>query len=141
MKETVFTHPSQLNRLKPDPLRRTIGLGRLTLGGNLSGHPQKDAWEKELNRRYYACGCTEGALGLITGLLGGGIWQGIRYFKNPESFGYIVLWILGIAIAGAVLGKVYGLARAAAPLKQIIRDIQKNWKVEPTAERTIYHCG
>jgi len=141
MKETVFTHPSLLNRLKLDPLRRTIGLGKLTLGGNLSVHPQKDAWEIELNRRYYACGCAEGAFGLMAGLLASGIWQGIRYFQNPESFGYVVLWILGIAIAGAVVGKYYGLTRAAAPLKQIIHDIQKNWKVERAAEETVYNCG
>ncbi|MEZ5331984.1 MAG: hypothetical protein R2991_07985 [Thermoanaerobaculia bacterium] len=136
--EREIDHPTQLNALSVFPLLRTRTVGRLRLGGSLAGHPERAAWEAELNRQYFACGCDTSAKGLLLGLLGGGL---VGLFA-AESPGAGLGLALGGALAGAVLGKALGLLRAHSRLRDVVRKIQKSWKVEPPADPIdAWTCG
>ena len=81
-REQVFDHPSQLNALSSAPFVRINGLHTLQLGGRISEHFERERWEDELNKYYYACGCNESAQALIIGLIVGSVWAGYAYFKG-----------------------------------------------------------
>lgn len=126
-REHVFEHPSQLNMLSLFPLGRTTGLGTLRLGGALANDPEASNWESELNRHYYACGCDMGAKGLIVGLIGGVVLSGLGVNQAGLGGGWAITLAIGVAVAGAVAGKLVGLAHAEARLKNTIRAIQAQW--------------
>ncbi len=123
----LIQHPSELNALTRFPFapRRTRGKLRLaeTFGGD-----KRQLLEKQLNRHYFACGCSEGAKGLILGFLLGVVvacylglsadWQGYR-LSYP---------LLAGTLLGAVAGKIIGLLRANTRLQRTVREIQGAWK-------------
>lgn len=137
-KQHEIDHPSQLNALSVFPLLRTRTAGRLRLGGSLTGHPRREAWEAELNRRYFACGCDTSAKGLLLGLAAGGALGVVTTGGWGPG---LTVAVVG-AVAGAVVGKVLGLLRARAGLRAVVREIQASWKVEPPSEPVaVWTCG
>jgi hypothetical protein len=93
-------------------LSRLIGYkGRVHLDLPHLAKAQQDLAEARLNRALLACGCTEGAFGLIVALLPAGVlaWRG--------QFG----WAFGMVLLGALAGKLVGLARRQAALRREIR--------------------
>src|SRR5438045_2773526 len=87
-------------------------------------------WESQLSHLQSACGCEQGAVGLIVGLgtcllfllLRSGGWghPGRREF-----------WIgLGVVTSTTSVGKLIGLLLAQRKLKRVIKEIQTHWKPE-----------
>ncbi|MCP3957909.1 MAG: DUF456 domain-containing protein [bacterium] len=138
-KQHRIDHPSQLNALSLLPIMRTRGLGTLRLQGEIAEHASKEAWERDLNKHYYACGCSEGAKGLLLGLLAGSAYA--FFAGSGQGVGAAVGTVVGAALVGAVLGKVLGLLRARTRLRQTIREIQEQWQVEPTGTEEGWACG
>lgn len=121
-RETVLQHSSELNALTTLPFLRTRGRGTLRLGGVMANLPEREMWERELNRNYYACGCDTGAKGLLIGL-------GVGLIVAAVSLRAMGAWqiagvVLGAAIAGAILGKIAGLLRAQGRLNRVVREIE-----------------
>jgi hypothetical protein len=139
-KQFLVYHPSQLNSLSTWPIVRTPGIGRIVLDQKFQ-HPNKETWEKGLNRDYYACGCDTGAKALVAGLIGCLAIAAMGYLDGRISVGKAVLVGLVGPLILAGIGKLYGLAKANGRLKKTIREIQSNWKTDlPTAEELIA-CG
>lgn len=138
-KQHSIDHPSQLNALSVLPLARTRALGTLRLAGDIAEHPKKEEWEADLNKHYYACGCSAGAKGLLLGLLAGVVYA-IFVSKEPSTLAAVGI-VLAPAVVGAVLGKVVGLLRASTRLRRTVHEIQEHWKVEPTDPADKWVCG
>jgi hypothetical protein len=140
MKDYIITDPAELNAISALPLKRTSGLGRIRLGGTLSEHPDRERWEKELNKGYFACGCDTGAKGLLIGLVVGLIWAGYSYANGDASLWGLATKAVGLALAGAVAGKLYGLLKAESRLRKTASEIQQNWPVK-RGEPNMILCG
>ncbi len=140
-KGLTFTNPAQLNALSTIPFIRTSGIGKLRLGGNITEHPERTRWEKELNRHYHACGCDTGAKGLLISLLAGSTWAGYSYSQGSWGAGFAAGVALSITIGGAMIGKLSGLMRANRKLKQTISEIQSQWQHEKKTESEHWSCG
>lgn len=127
-REEIFTDPTQLNALYAMPFVRANELGNLRLGGTIVEHPEKNNWETELNRYFYACGCDAGATVSIIALLLGGGWSAYLYFQG--SWGGLVAIVIPflMAIGGALVGKRMGLIRAREQLRKTVNEIQSHWK-------------
>lgn len=139
--ETLINHPRELNNLTSFSMARKRGLGSLKLSTKFD-HYNKADLEDQLNKNYYACGCSESSKMLITGLLLGGLAILLNdYFPNFK----IPAWywtVFGLGLLGAVLGKIFGLVRANKRLKSTVRIIQGLWPVEGTAtEDVVGDCG
>ncbi len=141
LKQTVFTHPSQLNHLRMGPLLRTKGIGRIVISGEMEQHPARENFEAELNRRYYACGCELGAAGLLIGLVVSGGWQAYRYFSSGGTILSAIGMVLLVAVIGAVAGKFIGMLKASRVLRQTVQNIQKQWQVDPPPQQESWDCG
>lgn len=143
MEQRVFliTHPSQLGALSALPFVHHKGLGALRLGGAVAGHSDRDRWESELNRNFYACGCNTAAAGLLIGLIAGGAWGVYQYATDVWTPGASAGAALGAAIAGAVIGKLVGLVRANSRLKSTVREIRQAWKVDEKPVAQWWTCA
>ncbi len=141
--ERVIDHPSQLNALSSLPGFRPIPRGRLRLAGSIFTHPKRVQWEKELNASYGACGCGASAKFMVVAIAIGLFYLAVQAFRAPEAFhwGRAIVWCVGFAIAAAALGKLAGLAGANRRLKTTVREIQRDWKVEPPKPHEISICG
>lgn len=138
---SLITHPSQLGALSALPFARQRGLGTLKLGGAIASHPDRSRWETELNRNFYACGCSAAAAGLLICLIAGAAWAAYQYGRDAWTLGMSAGTVFGLAIAGAIVGKLAGLMRADRRLKETVKEIRSSWVVEekPQAER--WTCG
>jgi hypothetical protein len=137
---TEFRHPSQLNSLSPFSLFRKRGLGTLKLSPSFD-HENKHVWEKELNKHYYACGCSEGSKGLLLFLLGGMIYFGVKTYLGNGDFLMSIVTAFGIALSGAIIGKIAGLYKANSKLKRTVYSIQSHWKVKENMAKEKIVCG
>jgi hypothetical protein len=137
---TEFKHPSQLNSLSPFSLFRKSGLGTLKLSASFE-HENKQTWEKELNKYYYACGCSEGSKGLLLFLLGGMVYFGVKTYLGNSDVWTSIATALGIAMAGAVIGKITGLYKANSKLKRTVYSIQSHWKTRDNTLKDKIVCG
>lgn len=140
-KTYLIEHPSQLNDLWVIPLLRTKALGKIVLGGSIVNHIEKERWERELNKYYFACGCDIGAKGLIIGFVGSLAYGGINYFQDIWSLSTTVPFILAATFVLSGFGKLFGLVIAQRNLNGVISEIQKNWKVETKPESEVWNCG
>jgi Flp pilus assembly pilin Flp len=123
-REYVLKHSSELNALTTNRFFRTRGLGILRLGGVMDELPERERWETELNRSYYACGCSAGATGLIFGLIAGVVAVAIPAVREPLGTWLAAGLGVTIALCGAIIGKVTGLVQAQGRLNRTIREIQ-----------------
>jgi hypothetical protein len=143
MKTTIIEHPSDLNYLTAFGFLKRRGLGKIQLSSETFEHSQKEEFEENINKNYYACGCDTGAKGLILTLIGGILYSVWTYKYSDTTTTILVLNILGAAVTGAVLGKLYGKFQANLRLKETIKIIQQHWKIgdNPTPARNHFNCG
>lgn len=132
-RSTIFNHPSQLNSLSTFSLYRKYGLGKLKLADNFQ-YKDKLSLEQDLNRNYYACGCSEGSKALMLFSIGSSMYAGFKYFQGEHSLILLGTYVIGISIAGAIFGKWFGLYKANNNLKRTVHTIQAHWKVESQHE-------
>ncbi len=139
--ETTINHPAQLNTMTSFSMARKRGLGLLKLSSEFV-HNKRGVLEEQLNKYYYACGCSQSAKMLLFGLLLGGL---ALFLNNYYPSFAIPAWhwtVPSLGIAGAVLGKVYGLSRANHKLRQTISEIQSLWTVSTNShEDVVGYCG
>ena len=138
-KQFIIRHPSQLNSLKVFPILRKSGLGRIVFDESFE-HKRREHWEQEINKWYYACGCSQSANALIFGLFVFGILGWFVYLKYEFS----ITQSLGIFFAGlilmAVVGKLIGLAMAGNELRKTVKEVQSEWN--PNWDNSeIIKCG
>lgn len=141
MKNFVIEHPSELNIISALPVKRTAGLGRIRLGGSIAEHPKREGWEMQLNSGYFACGCDTAAKGLLLGIAVGIVWNGSSFWTRETSIWPLLLGTVGIALAGAIAGKIYGLYKAETKLRSVVIDIQEHWKIDRPDETVQILCG
>jgi hypothetical protein len=137
---TQINHPSELNDLAAYRLFRKPGRGTIRLSPEFK-HPEREQWESNINRYYYACGCSTGAKGLLGMLLLGIGVSIVAYFFDALSLKQLVALPIAAAIAGAVIGKLSGLATARRRLTRVIHTVQANWKPADNVEKPIVICG
>ena len=138
-KQYIINHPSQLKALSTLPFTHRAGLGKIIINDSFQ-HENKDQMEYNLNKNYYACGCSQGAKALLIGLLVFGVvgFYGFNYYdwsvaKSLTSF-------FGGAILMSILGKLIGLVQANNKLKETTKEIQSVWKPDWPKAKTI-GCG
>lgn len=139
-RSSQVTHPSELNSLTPFRLLRKPGRGTIRLAPEFE-HPEKQQWESDINRFYYACGCASGAKGLLVMLLVGLAVSITSYVVGALPIGKLVILPIVAAVAGAVIGKIAGLASAHRRLKRVVHTVQAHWKPKDKQERPIVVCG
>lgn len=133
-KTTIIEHPSELNTLTAFPFARRRGRGRIALSDAFQ-HPERGQLEKDINKNYYACGCSTSARYLIAGLVIGAVVIGIdAAFLDEQYIQSPVVALLVLTFGGGILGKLVGLARANKKLKRSVHTTQAFWrpKVEST---------
>lgn len=136
----LIQHPSQLNALTSFPFLRTRGRGKISLPESIQ-HPDKEKWEKDINKNYYACGCDTGAKGLMLFLVAGLIYSIYGNITTDISIITSVLQVVLFAVGGAIVGKVVGLWRADNRLKKTVHTVQAHWELKLKPEKQIYTCG
>jgi hypothetical protein len=120
-REHIIDHSSQLNALTVAPFLRPRGLGTVRLSGVMADDPRREAWERDINRNFYACGCDTGSRGLVIGVFVGGAVALIGFREAPWS---VIAGIVAAgAITGAVIGKVIGLVQAQGRLRRVVDEI------------------
>jgi len=137
----VIEYPSQLKSLSLFPGMRTPGTGRIEIADPRLPPETRRAWEQRLNRLYFACGCDKAALGLAVGVLGYLAWMGLRASGFTDA-GWHDLWqgvVLVVVATG--IGKFAGLAAAQRRLRDDVRMISDEWKVEPFPVTEPINCG
>ena len=137
-RQYIIKHPSQLNSLSTLPFVHRTGLGQLVLSDSYQNE-NKEQVERDLNRNYYACGCSQGSKALLIGILIFGI-AGIYGFYNDWPVAKILTVFFGGVVMMAILGKFYGLAQANRKLKKTVAEIQSVWKPD-WPEATAIDCG
>lgn len=138
-KQFIIQHPSQLNALSTLPFMRRAGLGQIVLAEAFH-HQDKAQMEQNLNKNYYACGCSHGAKALLMGMLvfgGAGLFG---FFSNDWSASKSLTTFLGGTILASLTGKLFGLAAANGKLKKTIKEIQMVWKTDDPKVKLI-DCG
>jgi len=116
----IIKHPGELKSLSVLPIKRKPGQRRVMLSALLAGEGRDD-YESKLNRRLFACGCTESALGIILALSAYLIWV-VVWSGESSLLGHIGSGLAAF-LAVAVLGKIIGLIRAEKHLKETIQMI------------------
>jgi hypothetical protein len=86
------------------------------------------SWERQLNHLHNACGCEQGSLGLIAGVVGYVLYLFLRSGGWGQP-GQSEFWVgLGCVVATTSTGKLLGLLAAQRRLKRVIKEIQSQWK-------------
>jgi hypothetical protein len=132
-----ITHPDELAGLSTLPLRSHRGAGPIEIADETVDQKTRSRWETELNRRYYACGCAEGTIGLLLGLVVFGVLLAVSVPGLGAAIGLGVVCVL----AGSALGKIVGLARANSELKRLTAMIAREWDAPKRVEEEPLGCG
>lgn len=135
-----ISHPSELNSLLTPRPFRTPGRGTIRLSSDLT-HPEKEQWEADLNRHYYACGCASSAQGLLIMLALGIGTSFVAYGLDAISLKLVVTLPIAAALAGALVGKFFGMAVGHRQLTRVVHTVQAHWKPVVTAEGAVIACG
>jgi hypothetical protein len=81
---------------------------------------ERAEWFEELNRYQSACGCDIGAIGCVSASVLVVVWQLSTMTTLTLGRGLFALAMLtAAAVAGGVLGKMYGLARARSRFRRV----------------------
>ncbi len=139
-RDSQINHPSELNTLIVSRFLRKRGLGKITLSPTFD-HPEKQQWETNINRYYYACGCASGAKGLMIMLVLGLAGSLIAYLLGAVSGRQLIAMPIAAAVVGAAIGKIAGLARAHRRLVRVVHTVQAHWKPTDKQERPLVVCG
>lgn len=91
------------------------------------------SWNRRLTELQAACGCEQGALGLLAGLLG----YLAFLFLRPGGWndpGWHEFWVgAGVVTVTTSVGKFLGLAAAQRELNRLIKEIRSEWPPRPSA--------
>jgi hypothetical protein len=82
-------------------------------------------WERTLNARFNACGCTLGATSTLLALLGTVIWQSWYSGWSLTHWSAFALRAIACSILGGALGKTLGKQIAHWDLRRVARNIQR----------------
>ena len=121
-------HPSELATLSVWRLIPSLAPSRVLISADAASADRVRSWERQLSRLQTACGCDQGALGLLVGATGYMAFLFLRSggWGHP---GRKEFWIgFGVVIATTSLGKLLGLWLAQRRLDRVIREIQSQWK-------------
>jgi hypothetical protein len=135
-KQYIINHPSQLNSLSTFPFTNRPGLGKIVFNDSFQ-HSNKEQMEHDLNKNYYACGCSQGAKALLIGLLVFGVFGLYGFYYYDWSVTKCLISFFGGAILMSLLGKFIGLVQANRKLKKTIGEIQCVWKPDWPEAKTI----
>ena len=134
-------HPDDLAGLSVLPWKRVSGRGQIAIDDSEVDDATRRQWEQRLNRLYFACGCPEGAVGVMIALAAYVVVMGA---VRPDLGSFWSFLALGAAatIAGGLVGKLVGLRAADRKLQLELRDIRNEWNAPPRpAEEKTYLCG
>lgn len=137
-RQLVMTHPDELRGLSISILGHRYA-GPLRIEDERVDPERQKAWEAQLNRAYFACGCPQSAAAMTLALLAYVVVAAIA-----QPFGSIwayLGWGLAVTIAGAVAGKAVGLYAANRRLQELTDSIRKEWPAPPRVEREPVGCG
>jgi hypothetical protein len=130
-------HPSQLSAVSLWRMiwRRTPPRVLIEAEGAGASAARVRAWESQLSRLQSACGCEQGATGLIAGL---GVYLLFLLLRSGGwgHPGRREFWIgLGVITSTTSVGKLLGLLLAQRRLKRLIKEIQTHWKPQPLQDQ------
>jgi hypothetical protein len=121
-------HPSQLAALSAWHLFPRRPQDRLEIDAQGPSAARIRAWERELNGLRDACGCEQGAAGLLAGAGGYTLFLLLRS-GGWSDVGRRELWIgLVVVVVTTSLGKLLGLFAAQRRLKRLVAEIQGQWQ-------------
>jgi hypothetical protein len=135
-----INHPSELNSLITMRPFRKAGRGAIRLSAQFQ-HAERERWEGDINRYYYACGCSSAAKGLLLMLVLGLGVSVAAYVFDAMSVKQMVALPIAAAVLGAVIGKMSGLAAARRQLTRVVHTVQAHWKPSDKTERPTVICG
>jgi len=119
--------PSQLGALKAWRLMPSRRYGSIVIETEVLSPEKKRWWEAQLGQLQTACGCEQGAFGLVAGV-GAYLLYLLSRSGGWGDPGRRELWIgLGVAAATTSAGKLAGLLMARHKLERVIVDIQSEW--------------
>lgn len=135
-----IVHPSELNALLRYRLWRGSVGRRIRLSSRFS-HPDKSRWESEINRYYFACGCSTSAKGLILMLFAGIALSGTLVILGNAGPASAASILVLAPLIGALAGKVIGLYTARRRLRRTVADVQASWRPTQGGGSEVVHCG
>jgi hypothetical protein len=96
---------------------------------------KQKTYEEKINRFYGACGCGEGKFFVLLGFL---TFIGYSYSKSSLQF----TWLNAgkgflFCLAGAAVGKLFGLYRAHLKLRKVIREMNSDYPTDPTKNQKV----
>jgi hypothetical protein len=134
-------HPSQLSAMSVWRMiwRRTPP--RVQIEAEGASAERVRMWESQMSRLQGACGCEQGAIGLIGGL---GVYL-LFLLLRPGGWGHPgrrEFWIgFGLIVGTTSVGKFLGLLLAQRKLKLVIKEIQTHWKSQPLQDQQSGNTG
>jgi hypothetical protein len=134
-------HPSQLSAASMWLMIRRRTSRRVLIEAEGASAETVRTWESQLSRLQSACGCEQGAAGLIVGLSGYVFFLLLRPggWGNP---GWSEFWVgLGVITGTTSIGKLLGLMWAQWKLKRVIKEIQSHWKARPLDDQGVGGMG
>lgn len=121
-------HPSQLTALTVWRLIPWFAPSRVEIDAQRLSAERVHAWEKELRTLQSACGCDQGAVAMMVGVVSYALYLVLRSggWGHP---GRREFWI-GVAVVAVTssVGKFLGLWLAQRKLDLVIREIQSQWR-------------
>jgi hypothetical protein len=135
-----ITNPSQLAGLSVWPWRRAGGTVGVVIHAPDVPESDREAWQKEVNGLLFVCGCDIGALVMTIGLVAYLIL--LAFHIGPVSLGGRIAAGFGVVVAGVLIGKAIGLARAQSRLRLLIAEIRTRWNgPTPINDEPAPECG
>jgi hypothetical protein len=132
----IIDHPHALQSLSVLPGKRLPGAGRIEVRAEGVDKDTIADWSKDLNRKYYACGCAEGSIGLLVGLAAAGVAFAFGATQGWGNFG-----LIGMPVIGLAGGKLTGLFRAEVRLKAVVANISQTWGKVAATKPDDWACG
>lgn len=131
----IIDHPDALSRLSVLPGKRTPGAGSIVIADETLDPKVREDFATRLNRRYFACGCAEGAIGLTLGIAAAAV------FLALGDVGWRSTGLIGLPLGGLVSGKLVGLVRAETRLKATVEAIRARWTTPKRPDADAWSCG
>jgi len=136
----TWADAQRLNPYRRDRERRGISAIKL----DIPSLPASDvaAKEKELNRLYFACGCSEATAFGLTALIGMGIWLASRPGGWDDLAWIDIGYVVGGFFAATGVGKFVGRLRARRALQSALDDLHPHFKDrKPPVSMDSARCG
>jgi hypothetical protein len=119
---TTVRNVEQLRRLSKSSRKDPAFLGGIALELSALNPQESVRWQRRLNRYYFDCGCSGGAVGMLSMMTA---YVVLTVWRHPQLTGIgwkDVMWGLVTAAVSSVVGQVLGLRHAK---KQLLRSIEQ----------------